>query len=98
MLKGFDNFKYLLVATCDITNILVVILIKTEAVQVVAGARIHRIHTFWSTKVISGRQRFSFTGKVSQFILRAINCQLKIISIFIHISVGTERQIQKNAK
>ena len=40
--KGLDNFKYLLVATCEITNLVLAIWIKLKAAQVVVQALIHR--------------------------------------------------------
>ena len=39
--KNFDDFKYLLVPTCEIINFVLVIPIKSRATQVIAEALIH---------------------------------------------------------
>ena len=50
MQKGFDDFKYLLVATCEISNFVLAIPIKTSALQVVAETNIHRVICIFVTQ------------------------------------------------
>ena len=40
---GFDDFKYLLVAICEITNLVLVIPIQTEAAKDITETLIHRV-------------------------------------------------------
>ena len=40
--KGFDEFKYLLFTTHEITNFVLAVLIKSRTVQVTAEGLIHR--------------------------------------------------------
>ena len=60
MPQGFDEFKYLLVKICEITNFVLEIAIKSRMAQVIAGALIHRvIGIFHPAKTPYHGQRFS---------------------------------------
>ena len=52
MLKDFDDFKYLLYVTSEITDFVLTIPIKTRATRVVAE--------IWPTYILHIGQRFSF--------------------------------------
>ena len=62
---GFDRFKYLLVATCDITNFVIAIQQKKIDVEVDSEAQIHRIICFWPSKTANNGQRHNFCRKSS---------------------------------
>ena len=71
MPQGFDNFKYLLVIMCEITNFVLAITIKSRVVQVLAETSIHRVKCMCSLpKLLIVDIEFNFI----QFILRVINC------------------------
>ena len=61
MSKGLDNFKYLLVATCEITDFRLSMPVKSIAAHVTAEALICRaLNTyFWPSKTPDSGQRFS---------------------------------------
>ena len=64
-----------------------------------AEAPVHTIICiFGPTKVLPVDKDSAFTGEVSQFILRAINCPLKLLSPFNHGSLRTERQVHTVGK
>ena len=71
MPEGFDDFKYLLVATHEITNFILAIPIKTKAAQVLGEAFIHIvIYIFGSPKLLMVDKDSAYTGDV-------INTKLK---------------------
>ena len=77
--KGFDGFKYVLVATCKITNFVLAIPIKTTVAQLAAEALIHKSYMYFSpSKLLIVDKDLAFTGEVIHFLLRVINYQLKI--------------------
>ena len=56
---------------------------------------LHRIICcFSAAKFLTVDKDSAFTGEVIHFILIGINCQKKIISLFNHMGLRTERQIQ----
>ena len=74
-------------------NFILVISIKTRVVQIVAEAMINKpICIFGPPKLLMLDKDSAFTGKVIQFILRALNFQLLIISSSSHGSFRTELQ------
>ena len=80
MPEGFDYFKTNLLATCEITNPIIAIPVKTRATQVVAEVLPHRvICIFGLPKLLRFDKHSIFTEKVNTFILRTINFILKII-------------------
>ena len=48
MAKGFDDFKYLLAATCEIINFVLVLPIETIAAQIVVKVLIHELYALWA--------------------------------------------------
>ena len=61
--------------------------------QVVAEALVHRVICTLGTSTPEDKYS-ALTVEVIQFILRTINCQLKVISHFHQGSLRIERQIQ----
>ena len=95
MPQGFDNFKFLLVVTCELTNFTLAIPLKQRTAQVVAEALLHRlICIFGLPRLLIVDQDKGFTAQVIQYMLAAIDCKLKIISPYNHGSSKTERQIR----
>ena len=84
MPKTLDDFKYLVVATFEITSLMHAIPIKSRKAQALGEGLIHALYS-------------TFT-EVIPFMLRVINCQMEIISSFNHGSLRTERQIQITGK
>ena len=79
MPKNVDDLKYLLVAKYEITSLVLSIQIKEQ--HTVAEALIHAvICIFGPSELLILENESAFPGKVTQFILRAINYKLKIIS------------------
>ena len=61
--KGFCDFKYLLVTTCEIMNFVLVIPSESKAVQAVAEVLIHRfIYISGQSKLVDTDS--AFTGEV----------------------------------
>ena len=61
--------------------------IKTRAAQVVVEALIHRvICILGQCNLLIADKNLTFMAEVIQFILRAINCKLKLISISIGLN------------
>ena len=99
MPKGFDDFKYPLFVTCDITNFILAIPIKARVAQVVAKAiNLQRYMHFHTSKLLIVDKESEVTGEVIQCILGAINFQLEIIHPFKHGSARTGRQMQTTGK
>ena len=99
MVKGFDDSKYLLVASCETTNCFIAIPIKERTSEVIAEALVYiMICIFGTSKLLIVEKASSFGGEMIQFILRDIKCQSKIISLFNHESFRTERQIKTTGK
>ena len=64
---------------------------KTRSAQVIIKAPVHRnICIFGPSKPLTVEKDSAFTKEVIQFILRAINCPLKIISLFDHGKLKTQ--------
>ena len=99
MPKGFDDLTYLLATSCEEKNNFVLATsIKTRAAQVIEEALIHRgICIFSLSKSLIVAKDLAFT-EVTQLILRATKCELKIISPFNPGYLITERQIQTIGK
>ena len=91
----FDNFKYIVLSTCEHTNFVFAIPMKERDAQAISDALIHRIFT------ISGPPQFlsvdkyrALTGQVISTLLQSMNCTMQIISPWNHSSSKAERQIQ----
>ena len=70
-----------IVAECEIMTCILAIPIKTRLTQVVEKTFIHRvICIFDPQKLVIEDKALAFIGEVFRFILKAIKCQLKIIS------------------
>ena len=95
MPDGFDNFKYIVITTCEHTNFVFAIPTKERDAQSVSDALIQRVFT------ISGPPQFlsvdkdkALTGQVISTLLQSMNCSMQIISPWNHGSSKAERQIQ----
>ena len=95
MPDGFDNFRYIVLTTCEHTNFVFAVPTKERDAQMMLDALIHRIFT------ISGPSRFlsvdkdkALTGNVITTLLRSMNCTMQIISLWNHGSSKAEWQIQ----
>ena len=93
---GFDNFKYLMVVTCEYTNFVIAIALKDIQASTVADTLIHRVITIFRIPdmLIVDKDRV-LTGQVINLLLQAIQCTQKIISPYNHSSLKTERQIKQ---
>ena len=95
MPEGFDDFKFIVMITCEQTNFVFTIPTKERTACAVADALIHRVFA------ISGPPQFlsvdkdnALTGNVIQLLLTSLNCTMQIISAWNHGSSKAERQIQ----
>ena len=75
MQKGSNDFKYLLLATCEITNFVLAIPIKTRVDNVIAKALIHRVICILDTHTSNSRQNVSLYRKNYLFHTKNDNCQ-----------------------
>ena len=92
---GFDNFRYIVLTTCEYTNFVFAVPTKERDAQAILDTLIHRIFT------ISGPPQFlsvdkdnALTGMVITTLLRSMNCTMQIISPWNYGSSKAERQIQ----
>ena len=95
MPDGFDNFKFIVLTTCEHTNFVFAILTKERDARSVSDALIHRVFT------ISGQPQFllvdkdrALTGQVISTLLQSMNFSMQIISPWNHGSSKAEQQIQ----
>ena len=72
MSTNFDDFNLLLVTTSEITNFLIAIPIQLRAAQAVVEVLISD-----PSKLLIVDEDSVFMGEAIQFILAAINCQLR---------------------
>ena len=95
MPKGFDNFKFLLIITCEYTNFVIAIPLKDTQARTIAEALIHRVITIFGIPdlLIVDKDR-ALTGQIINLLLQALQCTQKIISPYNHGSLKTEQQIQ----
>ena len=91
MPDGFDNFKFIVLTTCEHTKFVFAILTKERDAQSVSDALIHRVFT------ISGPPQFlsvdkdrALTGQVISTLLQSMNCSMQIISPWSHGSSKAE--------
>jgi hypothetical protein len=95
MPNGFDDYKFMLVCTCELTNFVIAVPLKRIDAPSVAEALIHRlICVFGPPKRLIVDKDKALSGKIVQYILDALKCNLKIISPWNHGSLKTERSIQ----
>ena len=94
MRKGFDYFIYFLDALYKIINFILVIPMKSRTVNIIAKVLIHRVLCIIGPpKLQIVNKDLGLTGETIKFILQGINCQMKMISLFNHGSLRTERHI-----
>ena len=95
MPEGFDNFKFLLIITCEYRNFVIAIPLKDTQARTIAEALIHRVITIFSMPnlLIVNKDR-ALTGQIINLLLQALQCTQKIISPYNHGSLKTEQQIQ----
>ena len=75
MPEKFDDFKYVLLGTCEITNIMFPITIRSRAPQVIVEVFIQRIICIFGPPKLSMVDKDStFTGEINQLILYSISC------------------------
>ena len=95
MPEGFAGFKFLLVVTCEHTNFTMAIPLTDRKAQPIAEALIHRvISIFGPPKLLIVDQDAALTGVIIKLILKALLCDMKLISPYNHGSSKTERQIK----
>ena len=95
MPMAFGGYHYLLMITCDQTNLTIVIPLRSRDVQSVAKALIYRvIYLFGPPRQIICNEAAKFTSHIVQAILHMLNCKLKVISPYNHGSSKVERQIK----
>ena len=95
MPDGFNNFKYIVLTTCEHTNFVFAISTKERDGRSISDALIHQVFT------ISGPPQFlsvdkdrALTGLVITTLLQSMNCWMQIISPRNHGSSKAECQIQ----
>ena len=95
MPDGFDNFRYIVLATCKHTNFVFAVPTKERDAQAVLNSLIHRIFTISSPpQFLSVDKDKALTGSVITTLLQSMNCTMQIISPWNHRSSKAERQIQ----
>ena len=95
MPMAFGGYQYLLVITCDQTNLTIVTPLRSRDAQTVAKALIYRvIYLFGPPRQIICDEAAEFTSHIVQAILHMLNCRLKVISPYNHGSSKVERHIQ----
>ena len=91
----FGGYQYLLVITCDQTNLTVVTPLRSKDAQSVAEALIYRvIYLYGPPRQIICDEAAEFTSHIVQAILQMLNCKLKVISPYNHGSSKVKRQIK----
>ena len=95
MPQGFDDYKFLLIATCEQTNFTVAIPLKERNAETIAEALVHRVFCIVGPpRNLSVDKDAALTGVVIRMVLEALECNLHIISPWNHGSSKAERQIQ----
>ena len=99
MLKGFNDLKFLLGDTCQITKFILAIPIYNQVANVVDEALIHRdICIFCASKLLIVHKDSTSMGEMILFILRANGCHLKTISLFNNGTLRTGQHTQTIGK
>ena len=75
MPKGFDNFKFLLIMTCENTNFVIAIPTRDTQARIIAEALIHRVITIFGIPIllIVDKDR-ALTGQIINLLLQALQC------------------------
>ena len=89
--KGFDNFKFLLIVTCEYTNFVITIPLKDTQARTIAEALIHRVITIFGIPdlLIVEKDR-ALTGQITNLLLQVLKYTQKIISPNNHSSLKTK--------
>ena len=96
MPQAFGGYHLLLVITCDQTNFMIAVPLRDRTVQTVAEALIYRvIYLFGPPRQIICDEATEFSSDIIQAILCMLNCRLKVISPYNHVSSKCERQIRR---
>ena len=93
MPQAFGGYHLLLVITCDQTNFTIAVPLRDR--QTGSKALIHRvIYLFGPPRQIVCDEATEFTSVIVQAILTMLNCRLKVISPYNHVSSKCKRQIK----
>ena len=99
MPQAFGGYHLLLVITCDQTNFTITVPLRDRTAQMVAEALIYRvIYLFGLPRQIICNEAMEFSSAIIQAILCMLNCRLKVISLYNHISSKCKRQIRTISK
>ena len=92
---AFGGYQYLLLITCNQTNLTIVTPLRSRDAQTVAEVLIYRvIYLFGPPRQIICDEAAEFTSHIVQAILHMLNCKLKVISPYNHGSSKVERHIK----
>ena len=95
MPQAFGGYHLLLVITCDQTNFTIAVPLRDWKTQTIAEALIYSvIYLFDPPRWIVCDEAAGFTLAIIQAILTMLNCRLKVISPYNHVSSKCERQIK----
>ena len=95
MPKGMSGYKFLLIATCELTNYTVAIPLQERTADAISQALWVRIFCIFTIpKKLIVDQDSAFTARVIQALITMYKIDLKVISPYNHGSLKTERQIQ----
>ena len=95
MPKGFAGYQYLLIITCEQTNFTIAVPLQERTTEYVAEAIATKVVSIFGppyTLIVDEDK--AFTADVIFAMLKALKCDLKLISPYNHGSSKSERQIQ----
>ena len=92
---GFDDYKYLLVVTCEITNYVRALPMKSRDAKTIAELLYHKVYTIFDgfKELIVDEDR-ALTGTVIEELMTHVQGTLKTISPYNHGSSKTEERIK----
>ena len=95
MPQAFGGYHLHLVITCDQTNFTIAVPLRDRQTQTIAEVLIYRvIYLFGPPRHIVCDKAMEFTSAIIQAILTMLNCRLKVISPYNHVSSKCKRQIK----
>ena len=87
MHKAFGGYHLLLVITCDQTNFTIAVPLTDRQTKTIAKALIYRvIYLFSPPRQIVCDEATKITSTIVQAILMMLNCRLKVISPYNHVT------------
>ena len=87
MHKAFGGYHLLLVITCDQTNFTIAVPLTDRQTKTIAKALIYRvIYLFSPPRQIVCDEATKITSTIVQAILTMLNCRLKVISPYNHVT------------